>query len=193
MSSRRLKMERTNYRAPHRSLRFLLRTLFLLAALAAVTVLSCGERSPGSSADRSVHSELPAPAEGGDSGAPRRPHQGASGLARHEHEPEHGGTVRSVDVYHVEVVEDPVRVWLYDRRGNPLPLEGVEGQIVIYSGDARYPHTLQVRGSQLAPIEPVTLPDEGSAFVELTIGKQSIDAAFELPLDSAGSASPDQV
>lgn len=152
--------------------------------LVGVTTASCDRRSEETVSEDSIHVQRPAQAPGPAGGGASTPAEGASGVPPHQHDPEHGGTVRSVDVYHVEVVPSPVQVWLYDRRGNPLKVDGVAGQIVIYSEDERRPVELRPTGEHFAPVEEITFPQEGIAFVELTIGKQSIDVAFELPLES---------
>ena len=58
----------------------------------------------------------------------------------------------------------------------------VDGRIVIYTEGERHPYALVAEEQRLSPVESVTLPAEGSAFVELTIGKRALDVAFTLPL-----------
>ena len=158
--------------------------MLLVSASAAISCDRGDQETNGTGqVDHAASERLPMAA----SPDPGDPASGRSGIARHQHQPEHGGVVRSVDVYHVEVVADPVAVWLYDRRGDRLPMDDLEGQVVVYSGDQRHPLALQRHGDHLAPIEPFVLPDEGSAFVELTLGKQSIDVAYDLPLDTSST------
>lgn len=160
------------------------RCFLIVVMMVGVTIVSCDQTDTHSSSKDLIHDELPSDAgRQGDVGA-TRPEEGLSGIPPHEHEPRHGGVVRSVDVYHVELVQDPLEIWLYGRRGHLLPMDDVEGQIVVYADDKRHPYPLEVVGDHLSPREAVDLPDEGDAFLELTIGKHSIDAAFELPLDS---------
>ena len=166
------------------------RFFLMMMVIAGVTVISCNQETAESSSNDVIHETLPAdPQQPPDVGADR-PEEGISGIAPHQHDPRHGGVVRSVDVYHVELVQEPLEIWLYDRRGHPLPMDDVEGQIVIYVNDARHPYPLEVVGNRLSPVESVSLPNRGRAFLELTIGKQSIDAAFELPLRADASVAP---
>lgn len=159
--------------------------LMLLVGISISCNESSAERSSESAGGARIHDELPADLRPeATTGNASVPSEGTSGIAPHQHQPKHGGIVRSVDVYHVELTQNPMQVWLYDRRGEQFPIDGLEGQIVVYSGDQRHPYTLQFRGDHLAPIEPVDLPDEGSAFVELTLDKQTIDVAYELPLEA---------
>ncbi len=163
--------------------------VFLVLVIAVAFSCNGSDESAGraatNSTNREIHADLPAePRAGATTGDPSAPWEGASGIAPHEHEPQHGGVVRSVDVYHVELTKKPVQVWLYDRRGNSLPVDDLDGQLVVYSGNERHPYTLAESGDHLAPVEPVSLPDEGSAFVELTLEKQTFDVAYELPLES---------
>ena len=162
----------------------LLRGVLVVLLLVGVTTASCERGRDETSAEDPIHRPSPAEVRTPSEGEAATPAEVISGIAPHEHDPEHGGTVRSVDVYHVEVVRTPVQVWLYDRRGKPLEVADVAGQIVIYSDDQRRPVDLRPAGEYLSPAEEITFPQEGIAFVELTIGKQSIDVAFELPLGS---------
>lgn len=175
----------TNDQSSRRSWHFFLRICLVVAMLAAVTALSCNQQEEETSLpEDEVHFNLPATPEHPPDAGASTPPEGVSGIPPHQHEPQHGGVVRSVDVYHVEVSQNPVEIWLYDRRGHPLPLDDVEGLLVIYAEGKRQPYPLRVEDRHLSPEEQVTLPDSGMAFVELTVGRQSIDAAFNLPLGS---------
>lgn len=144
----------------------LARSILVSTMIAAVTAFSCDQRNPSLEAPvQSVHSEQNADVESPESPAP-----------------EHGGVVQSVDEYHVEIVPEPVEIWVYDRHGAPLPIDEIEGRIVIYADDDRRPYELEATGARFTPAEPFTLPMQGSAFVELTIGSHAIDVAFELPI-----------
>lgn len=163
----------------------------LVLPVAVVAVLALGLGCSGDSRDDAdrIHASTPAESQpgGGEASGPGR---SPSGIVAHEHEPRHGGVVRSVDVYHVEVVADPIAVWLYDRRGNPVPLDDVDGQLVVYSEDRRSPVLLERSEGRLAPIEEFELPDSGTAFVELTVGKQPVDVALTLPLTAPPPGRP---
>lgn len=179
------KIDRTDGAGGTKAAALYTRFFLMVMMIAGVTAISCDQETVES--EDVIHETLPAdPQHPPDVGA-NRPEEGVSGIAPHQHDPRHGGVVRSVDVYHVELVQEPLQIWLYDRRGHPLPLDDVAGQIVVYADDERHPYPLEVDGNHLSPIEPVSLPDRGRAFLELTIGKQSIDAAFGLPLQEGAS------
>ncbi|MDX1582392.1 MAG: hypothetical protein R3338_02220 [Thermoanaerobaculia bacterium] len=116
------------------------------------------------------------------------PGEGVSGMVAPVLDPRHGGVVKAVDVYFVEVVPEPLEVWLYDRHGSPVAMEGIEGQIVVYTEEERHPHSLSVEGSHLSPPRTSTLPAQGTLFVELTIGERPLDVAFTLPLNDTAQS-----
>lgn len=159
-----------------------IRLVLIITVLACLGMVSCDETGK-------ERAPVDVPRVGGSYGSGET--SLASGLAKPEHAPRHGGIVHSVDVYRVEIVPSPLEVWLYDRRGDPLPLDDVSGRLVVYSEDEVHPYRLEREEEHFSPIEPVTLPDTGSAFVELTIDQQPIDVALALPLRSQSPEPPD--
>ncbi|WP_026463152.1 heavy metal-binding domain-containing protein [Adhaeribacter aquaticus] len=99
----------------------------------------------------------------------------------HSHKAHHGGTVKSVGDYHIELVEDRGKyvVYLLDMHEHSIPLRGVSGMAILRDND-------RTLGSQnLIPVANThfELPVQGltptAIIINLNIKGQSLIAKFD--------------
>ena len=90
-------------------------------------------------------------------------HKETESSGQHEHQAPHGGTMATVGSHHVEVVVaagSVIKIFLYDEKDNPLPVEGVSGQIHLTFPD-KHRETLELEASANQTHLEARLKDQG--------------------------------
>lgn len=153
----------------------------ILAVIVLSTVASCKQNDSTRQGAKLVDSGRPVEA------APVPGDRRSKAIAGERQEPLHGGVVHSVDVYHVEVVQRPFEVWLYDRNGQEIPASRADGRVVLYRDEGTESWPLE-GDDRLRAGSEIDLPPDGMAFLELTVDEQPIDIALRLGSETSEPA-----
>jgi hypothetical protein len=150
------------------------RSLFTaLAVLAACSRDTAPPKAPAPAA-----STLPAPAK----------------VDTHDHTPRHGGIVGMAGAdMHLEGVAAPdgrVRLYLTDAAREPLPLDGVGGEVTLELPDGDRTLPLRVVRDALETVGPPLPGAEVVAHFKLGVGGKPIEMDFLLPLTAARQCVP---